>query len=199
MTNGKGQLFTCRIEEIAKKKAVLSVLGHKAYPPAPFYIHLAIAPVKNQDRMEWMLEKVTEVGVQEVTLLNTEYTEKTFLKMDRLEKKIISACKQSLNTWKPKLNEIRNFEDFVQDETTADVGKFIAYLDKENQKHLFQLAKPSGSYVMLIGPEGDFSPEEIRLSLSHQFQPCSLGETRLRTETAGLAAVHTLNLIQNLN
>jgi len=199
VTNGKGQLFTCGIDEIDKKRTVLSVIEQKDCPPSPFHIHLAIAPVKNQDRMEWMLEKVTEIGVQEVTLLNTDYTEKAFLKMERLEKKIISACKQSLNTWKPRLNAIRDFNDFVRDGTAADVGKFIAYVDKVNREHLFQLAKPSDSYVVLIGPEGDFSQEEIQLSLAHQFQPCSLGSSRLRTETAGLVAVHTLNLIQNLN
>lgn len=198
VTNGKGLLFTCRINEINNKKAVLAVTEQKEQAQAPFHLHLAIAPVKNQDRMEWMLEKITEIGIQEITLLNTRHTEKTFLKMDRLEKKIISACKQSLHIWKPRLNAIRDFDDFVRDNEFAGLEKYIAYLDKGNQKHLFQLAKPSGSYVVLIGPEGDFSPQEIQLSLTAEFKPCSLGTSRLRTETAGLVAVHTLNLIQHL-
>lgn len=199
VTNGKGLLLTCRIDETNNKTAVLSVMEHKTYARAPFHIHLAIAPVKNQDRMEWMLEKISEIGIQEITLLNTHYTEKTFLKMNRLEKKIVSACKQSLNTWKPRLNVIREFDDFVRDNEYDGLEKFIAYLDKGEQKHLFQLAKPSGSYLVLIGPEGDFSTQEIQLSLTQKFKPCSLGASRLRTETAGLVAVHTLNLIQTLH
>ncbi|MEX2592302.1 MAG: 16S rRNA (uracil(1498)-N(3))-methyltransferase [Anditalea sp.] len=194
-TNGKGALYTCKIEELQLKKTKLSILGQEFQPRDDYYIHLAIAPTKSQDRMEWMVEKITEIGIHEISLLNTDNTERNYLKIDRMEKKIISACKQSLKTWKPKINEPRDFTDFIADPAFSTFQKFIAYVDPANQSHLMGQAAINGSYLIMIGPEGDFSPNEIQKGFEQNFKACSLGKSRLRTETAGLVAVHTLNLI----
>jgi 16S rRNA (uracil1498-N3)-methyltransferase len=127
--------------------------------------------------------------------MKTENSERNFLKPDRLEKKSISAMKQSLKSYYTPIRETVHFEQLVTDEKWKDYQKFIAYVDHTIPNHLFQLAEKDEKYLVLIGPEGDFSPEEIQLAKKHGFQPCSLGKSRLRTETAGLVAVHTLNLL----
>ena len=193
-TNGRGELFTCRIEEINPKKTQLQVLEMKSIPKDDFFIHLAIAPTKNQDRVEWMVEKITEIGCHEITFLNTAHCEKAYLKLDRLEKKIIAACKQSLKSWKPKLNGQVDFSAFISSPRLGDCQKFIAYVDGENTE-LHAQADKASTYLVLIGPEGDFSTDEIQEAFANGFLPCSLGKSRLRTETAGMVAVHTLNLI----
>lgn len=194
-TNGKGELFTCQIIKISAKSTLLKVLEKKTIPKDSYHIHLAIAPTKNQDRMEWLLEKITEIGCHEITFLSTQNTEKGFLKWDRLEKKIISACKQSIKAWKPILNGLTEYEDFISSPQLPSCQKFIAYVDEENQTPLIDQAKKENSYVIMIGPEGDFSPKEIDQALRYNFKACSLGKSRLRTETAGMVAVHSLSLI----
>jgi 16S rRNA (uracil1498-N3)-methyltransferase len=194
VTNGKGLLVTCKIEELQLKKTKLSILDKKLQARDDYYIHLAVAPTKSQDRMEWMVEKITEIGVHEISFLNTENTERRYLKIDRLEKKIISACKQSLKIWKPKINQAREFTDIIADPAFSPYQKFIAYVDHENQSSLMGQTAVGSSYLVLIGPEGDFTRQEIRQSADQNFMPCSLGKNRLRTETAGLVAVHILNL-----
>lgn len=196
-TNGKGFLYTCKIERMDLKKTVLSVTKKDFQSPDHFYIHLAIAPTKNQDKMEWMAEKITEIGFNEITFIQTENCERSFLKMERIEKKIISACKQSHKTWKPKINPRRNFAELLQDPQFENFEKYIGHMDHENQPDLFRQASKKSSYLVLIGPEGGFSPEELQLATSNRFKACSLGKYRLRTETAGLVAVHSLNLIQD--
>lgn len=195
-TDGKGVLYTCTIENLDSKRTRVSVLNQELQTQEQHYIHLAIAPTKNQDRMEWMVEKITEIGVNEISFLNSENSERNYLKVERLEKKIISACKQSFKMWKPKINEIREYTEFIKESYINSSQKFIGYVDHENQSHLMDQAEKNTSYVVLIGPEGDFSPREIQLAKEHNFRACSLGKNRLRTETAGLVAVHTLNLIQ---
>lgn len=192
-TNGMGEIFTCRIEEISLKKTQLKVLGKQSVSKDDYHIHLAIAPTKNHERLEWMVEKITEIGCHEITFLTTDHTEKAYLKLDRLEKKIISACKQSLKSWKPKLNASVDYSDFIASQN-QECQKFIAYVDQDNNG-LFHQATKASAYVVLIGPEGDFSSNEIQQAFSNGFLSCSLGKSRLRTETAGMVAVHTLNLI----
>ncbi|WP_162418739.1 16S rRNA (uracil(1498)-N(3))-methyltransferase [Cyclobacterium roseum] len=194
-TNGKGSFFTCMIAENHPKKCKLKIIEQEFNPQETFHIHLAVAPTKNTDRMEWMVEKITEIGFNEITFLKTTHIERSQVNLDRLTKKLIAACKQSFKAWLPQMNEITPFEDFVADKTFATYDRYIAYLDKDNTQHLMQLATPNRSYLVLIGPEGDFSPGEISLALEKGFHPCSLGKHRLRTETAGLAAVHSLNLV----
>ncbi|MFO7825329.1 MAG: 16S rRNA (uracil(1498)-N(3))-methyltransferase [Cyclobacterium sp.] len=194
-TNGKGSIFTCMIEDNHSKKCKLKIISQDFSPLEKYHIHLAIAPTKNMDRMEWMLEKITELGFNEITFLKTTHIERNQVNFDRLEKKLIAACKQSYKAWLPVMNEITAFDDFISDGSFATYERFIAYLDKENNRHLYQLASPNQSYLVLVGPEGDFSPGEITLALEEGFKPCSLGKHRLRTETAGMAVVHTLNLL----
>lgn len=194
-TNGKGSLFTCQIEDNNPKKCRLKIVEQLFTPMEKSHIHLAIAPTKNMDRMEWMLEKITEIGFNEITFLKTAHIERSRLKLDRLQKKLISACKQSFKTWLPEINPMVDYEKFISDPDFQAHERFIAYVDKDNNRHLMHQASVGQSYLVLIGPEGDFSPGEITLAINNGFKPCSLGKHRLRTETAGLVAVHTLNLL----
>ncbi|MDF2158243.1 RsmE family RNA methyltransferase [Algoriphagus sp. CAU 1675] len=195
LTNGKGELFTCVLLEANPKKSTLKVLNRKFVPLDDFYIHLAIAPTKSPDRMEWMVEKITEIGFHELTLLETTNSERSFLKTDRLHKKIISACKQSLKLHTPQLNPTVSLDTVLKSEEYEDYQKFIAYVDEDHDQHLFDLAKPKGKYLVLIGPEGDFDPKEIQAAIAGGFSPVSLGKSRLRTETAGLAVVEMLQIL----
>lgn len=195
LTNGQGKLFECVILEANPSKTTLKVMKAIEVPEEDFYIHLAIAPTKSPDRMEWMVEKITELGFHELTLLETMNSERSYLKTDRLEKKIISACKQSLKYRIPILNPITRIDSFFDSKKFEGFQKFIAYVDEHHDHHLFDVAKSKGNYLVLIGPEGDFDPAEIQKALASGFKPVSLGRSRLRTETAGLAAVEMLQLI----
>lgn len=194
-TNGKGSVFTCLLEDNNPKKCKLKVVEQVFTPLEKFHIHLAIAPTKNSDKMEWMLEKITEIGFDEISFLRTTHIERNSINLERLEKKVVAACKQSFKAWLPQMNEMVDFGDFVGDKTYDTYQRFIGYIDKENTDHLLNLAEPNQSYLVLIGPEGDFSPGEIKLAREKGFVPCSLGKHRLRTETAGLVAVHSLNIL----
>jgi 16S rRNA (uracil1498-N3)-methyltransferase len=142
-----------------------------------------------------MVEKITEIGVHEISLIETMNSERSFLKTDRIQKKIISACKQSLKYRIPKLNAIRPLSNFINQSGSSEAARFIAYVDENHTNHLFDVAKKKGKYLILIGPEGDFSPEEIAFALVENFVPVSLGRSRLRTETAGVVAVDLLQLV----
>ena len=195
LTNGQGKLFECVILEANPAKTTLKVVKTIEVPEEEFHIHLAIAPTKSPDRMEWMVEKITEIGFHELTLLETMNSERSYLKTDRLEKKIISACKQSLKYRIPTVNPITGLDSILESNKFEGFQKFIAYVDEHHDHHLFDSAKAKGKYLVLIGPEGDFDPSEIKKALDNGFQPVSLGRSRLRTETAGLAAVEMLQLI----
>ncbi|WP_291778651.1 16S rRNA (uracil(1498)-N(3))-methyltransferase [Cecembia sp.] len=197
-TDGRGCLFTGTIIQASPAKTKIQINKRHFIPQEDFYIHLAISPTKNSDRMEWMVEKITEIGVHEITFMVSEHSERPHLKMDRIEKKVIAACKQSLKTHFPKLNPIRPMQELVQDKTFDDYQRFIAYVDEDNSRHLFEKASKDRAYIILIGPEGDFSEQELQMAFDQHFLPCSLGKSRLRSETAGIAAVHTLQLINNL-
>lgn len=195
VTDGEGNLYECRLTDANPKKSILQVISSEQVPADDFYIHLAIAPTKSPDRMEWMIEKITEIGFHEMTLLSTMNSERSFLKTERLQKKMISACKQSLKYHTPKINQTIDFKDFITYPEWNDFQKLIAYVDENHDHHLMDLAKPKGNYLILIGPEGDFDPKEIDHAFTHGFKPVSLGKSRLRTETAGLAAVHMLQVL----
>ncbi len=195
LTDGKGMLYSCVLDQADPKKASLTVLSSIEADLDPFYIHLAIAPTKSPDRMEWMVEKITEIGFHELTLLDTMHGERSFLKIDRLQKKIISACKQSIKWRTPKVNSSIKFNAFMKADSFPDYQKFIAYVDENHSNHLLDLATAGGKYLILIGPEGDFDPKEIQLALENGYQAISLGKSRLRTETAGLAAVQMLQAL----
>jgi 16S rRNA (uracil1498-N3)-methyltransferase len=195
VTNGEGELFDCVISKADPKGSTLSVLKTTQIPADDFYIHLAIAPTKSPDRMEWMIEKITEIGFHELSLIQTSNSERSFLKTDRLHKKIISACKQSLKYRIPKLNPIRSLKELIESNKQPENQRFIAYVDENHQNHFMDVAKAKGNYLILIGPEGDFSTEEIHMATKEKFIPVSLGRSRLRTETAGLVAVDILQLL----
>lgn len=195
LTNGKGQVFECVILDVNPKKTSLKVLNSSEVPQDNFHIHLAIAPTKSPDRMEWMMEKITEIGFHEMTLLESMNSERSFLKTERLHKKMISACKQSLKFHVPTLHQTRKLNELLKSDEFVEYQKFIAYVDETHQNHLLDLAKPRAKYLILIGPEGDFGPKEINDAVQAGFLPVSLGKSRLRTETAGLAAIQMLQVL----
>jgi 16S rRNA (uracil1498-N3)-methyltransferase len=164
----------------------------------PYRIHLALAPTKNIDRTEWLLEKAVELGVDEVSFLLCAHSERKQLKLERLEKIALSAAKQSLKATIPLLHPLQPLSEWIKNQP-ADSQQFIAHLVEGEERLLLQKAlQPNGSYTILIGPEGDFSPEEIATALAAGFRPVSLGDSRLRTETAALVAVHLCHVAQQL-
>lgn len=197
ITNGKGGWYKARIVQGHFKKCGFEILETISTPLAPsFYIHIAIAPTKSSDRIEWFIEKCVEIGIQEISFLQCHHSEKKNLNLERATKVAISAMKQSQKAFLPKINELKSFKQFVAVATAKE--KFIAYvadIDSQNL-HLLLAATSQSNYLVLIGPEGDFSPEEISLAKQNQYQSISLGPSRLRTETAGIAACHTLQLLQ---
>lgn len=165
------------------------------------HMHLAIAPTKMLDRIEWLVEKAVEVGVDEISFLNCKFSERKVLKTTRLEKIAISAIKQSHKAWKPVLNEMRPFKAFVNEQRQG--RKFIAHCYTEFDKtNLFEDLKATATdddITVMIGPEGDFSADEVKMAMDNGFESVSLGKSRLRTETAGLAAVMMFQLSRNDN
>ena len=151
-----------------------------------------MAPTKNMDRTEWFAEKATEIGFDELTFLNTRYSERKVIKTDRIEKILVSAIKQSLKANKPVLNEMIDFNKFIAQDFKGQ--KFICHCYEGEKKLLKEVIVPGEDALILVGPEGDFSEEEVAKAIEAGFQPVSLGKSRLRTETAALVAAHTLNL-----
>ena len=193
LTDGKGSFYQAKITKANPKKCEFEIINQSIQQSHPTFRHLAIAPTKNLDRIEWFLEKAVELGIDRITFLNCEHSERKVLKLDRLEKKAISAMKQSGQAFLPQLDEMTALKSFLK-ETSADL-KFIAYVDFGNEAHLKDLVQPEQRNLILIGPEGDFSPKEVELALEAGFIKVSLGLNRLRTETAGIAAVHLMNLV----
>ena len=162
-------------------------------PPPPYRLHMVVAPTKLNDRFEWFLEKATEIGVHEITPIICDRSERKIIKMDRMEKVVLSAMKQSLHTYLPKLNEAITFKDYMDLPKEGDL--FIAHCEEGNKKELFHSLRPKQGTVILIGPEGDFSKVEINWALEKGFRPVALGETRLRTETAAVVACTTIAIV----
>ena len=201
VTDGRGNLYRCQIVEANDKACVVSdatVLSTLHSPLST--LHLAVAPTKNPARMEWLVEKAVEIGVGEITLLQCDHSERSFLKTDRLEKLAISAMKQSLHTVLPKINPPVKLKDWLHSPLSIlhSPLKFIAHCEADKPRTpLASALQPGKDTVVLIGPEGDFSDEEIALALECGFHPVSLGPSRLRTETAALYAVTAFNLIND--
>lgn len=197
VVDGKGRFYSSIITNADPKKCEFKVLeSYKDDHGKKHYIHLAIAPTKNNDRMEWLMEKAVEFGIDEISFLNCKHSERKDINTGRIEKKAIMAMKQSLKASLPQINPTVAFTEFIKDKA-AQEQKFIAYVDEKIPRHLKDAATPAKHYCILIGPEGDFSPEEISLAKAEGFVPVSLGKSRLRTETAGMAACLILNLINN--
>lgn len=193
LTDGKGSFYKAVITLVSNKRCLVDIRETTSQDSLwGCHLHIAIAPTKNMDRMEWLLEKATEIGVDEFTFLNCRFSERKIIKTERLEKIAISAIKQSLKATLPQLNEMTDFNKFVTREFKGQ--KFIAHC-YEGQKQFFKdVIRKGEDALILIGPEGDFSPEEVELAIKHDFLPVSLGKSRLRTETAALVACHTMNL-----
>ena len=196
--DGKGHLYMGNILEASKKRCSVRIIDAQIeFFPAPVAIHIAIAPTKNISRLEWFLEKVTEIGISEITPIWCDHSERNRLRVDRLERIILSATKQSLKTWLPKFNEPVKFADFVKEIPEDVVQRCIAYCHDDERVPLKDFYRAGEKVVMMIGPEGDFSPQEVLLALENDFTGVSLGKSRLRTETAGIVACHTLNLLNS--
>lgn len=194
VVDGKGNLFRCKIVEASKQKCEVEIVDRLAIPPHwNCNITIAIAPTKNADRLEWMVEKCVEMGVDRIVPILCRYSERKVLRVDRLQKIAVSAMKQSLKTSLPVIDELTPIADVIR--SGFDGQRFIAYCDKDTERKNFVKEYAAGGNVLvMIGPEGDFSAEEVALSLANGFQPVTFGESRLRTETAGIfacAAVHS--------
>jgi 16S rRNA (uracil1498-N3)-methyltransferase len=194
ITNGKGFLFDAKIIIASDKKCVAEIIEIQEKPkPWNYYLHIAIAPTKNNDRIEWFLEKATEIGIDEITPIICSNSERRIVKLDRFEKIIQSAMKQSLKFTLPKINEPIKFNDFINQDFE---GTFcIAHCEEQDKNLLKSVVNPSEKTTILIGPEGDFSSQEITKALEKNSIPISLGESRLRTETAALVAVQSISFI----
>ena len=194
ISNGAGVLFTSEIVLADDKKCLANIISmEKKSKPWNYNLHIAIAPTKNIDRFEWFLEKATEIGIDEITPILCDRSERKIIKTERLEKIIESAMKQSLKFYLPKLNALTKLSDFLRKDLKGNL--YIAHCEKTEKKNLKTLLKPNRNTTILIGPEGDFSISEIKNALSHNFTPVSLGESRLRTETAGVVATNMVSYI----
>ncbi|AYN68468.1 16S rRNA (uracil(1498)-N(3))-methyltransferase [Euzebyella marina] len=195
VTNGKGFLFESTIVSAEPKKCVAEVTSSEKQHQKMHWFHMVVAPTKTNDRFEWFLEKATEIGVNEITPIFCEHSERKSVKKERLEKVVLSAMKQSLRTYLPKLNDAITFSEFME----SDKGGllFIAHCEDEEKVDLKRRVAPDQDITIMIGPEGDFSHHEIKTAYDKGFLPVSLGHYRLRTETAALVACTTVNLINN--
>ncbi len=194
LTDGKGNFHRARISLAAHKRCLVDILETLPQPPLwSGHLHIAMAPTKNMDRTEWFAEKATEIGIDELTFLNCRYSERKVLKTERIAKILVSAVKQSLKARIPRLNEMTDFKTFIRQPFQGQ--KFIAHCHEGEKTPLKDLVRKGEGATVLIGPEGDFSEEEVRLAEEAGFIPVSLGPSRLRTETAALVACHILNLL----
>jgi len=194
VVDGKGGWYEGTILSGSKKKCTISIQKREtAYKKRAFHLHIAIAPTHQIARYEWFLEKATELGIDEITPILCFHSERRKVRTDRHQKIILSAMKQSMKAYLPKLNEPIKFEQFIKNQTNNGL-KFIAWCDYENNVHLKEKYKAGQDVCILIGPEGDFSEQEVELALENRFEAVGLGEARLRTETAGVAACVVVNL-----
>lgn len=193
LTDGKGNFYRAEITAATNKRCLVKVI--ETIPQEPLWqghLHIAMAPTKNMDRNEWFAEKATEVGIDELTFLNCRFSERKVIKSERIEKILISAIKQSLKARLPKLNGMVDFDKFIAQDFSGQ--KFIAHCYEGEKPLLKQILKPGEDALVLIGPEGDFSEEEVKRAIERGFQPISLGKSRLRTETAALIASVLINV-----
>ncbi len=197
ITDGKGTTYTARITNPHPKHCDFEIISReKQEPHHAFHLHIAIAPTKNIERMEWAIEKCVEIGVDEITPLLCRFSERKQLRIDRLEKIILSAAKQSLTPYLPVLHELTPFDEFIQRQSQCQGPQnFIAHCYKEDKRVLKTEIEQGKDVLVLIGPEGDFSEKEVSDALSLGFIPVSLGNSRLRTETAAVVACHTAVLM----
>jgi 16S rRNA (uracil1498-N3)-methyltransferase len=194
ITDGKGIFCMARLLNVDAKHVTATIERRDLLPERSFHIHMAVAPTKNIDRFEWFLEKATECGIEEITPLICEQSERKIVKPERLNKIIVAAMKQSQRAWLPRLNDAVKFKDFLKN-YSSDTPSFIAHCEERDKNPLRDAYKPGKDIMVMIGPEGDFSPEEVQLARSKGIQAISLGQNRLRTETAALVACMEVNFL----
>jgi 16S rRNA (uracil1498-N3)-methyltransferase len=190
VTNGFGLLFKTEITLASDNKCTVQILSVEKTEPSKFQLHLAVAPTKMNDRYEWFLEKATEIGIHEITPIICDRSERKVVNRERFEKILLTAMKQSNVLFLPKLNEAISFKEFVKQKSEG--LQLIAHCEETDKKSLKSVLKPNENVTLLIGPEGDFSEKEIALALENDYVPVSLGNTRLRTETAAVVACHSV-------
>ena len=193
ITNGKGWLFIAEITLADIKNCIATITSKTFKPERKYNVHIAVAPTKMNDRYEWFLEKATEIGIDTITPIICDHSERKVIKIDRFEKILQSAMKQSLHYYMPKLNNAISFKEFIKQEFTGQ--KFIAHCEETDKKSFKKELQPNEDVLILIGPEGDFSVKEIKQALQNGFIPVTLGETRLRTETAAIVACHSIAFV----
>jgi 16S rRNA (uracil1498-N3)-methyltransferase len=192
LTDGFGNIFLAEIIDAHQKKCTVKIIERTKHESPTNKVCIAVSPVKNNSRLEWFLEKATEIGVTEIVLLMCERTEKQNIRLDRMKGILISAMLQSQQAWLPILEEPKKYAAYVKQIKTEN--KFIAHCEENKKTSLKKTTtiKPLSNTTILIGPEGDFTPQEIALALENNFTPVALGDTRLRTETAALVAATLL-------
>jgi 16S rRNA (uracil1498-N3)-methyltransferase len=197
LIDGVGGRYEAEITDDNPKRCVVNIVNHKQeFGKRNFNLHIAIAPTKNMDRLEWFTEKATEIGIDEISLLDCRNSERPVVKTERLNKVAISAIKQSLKAYLPKVNEMIVYKKFISATANFKGQKFIAHCYPEETKpHLKDLYQRGSNIILLIGPEGDFSTEEVKMAINNGYKEISLGSSRLRTETAALYACTSVNIL----
>lgn len=190
VTNGLGFLFKTEITLASDSKCTVQIISFEKKEESKFKLHLAVAPTKMNDRFEWFLEKATEIGIHEITPIICDHSERKVINAERFDKIILSAMKQSNELFLPKLNDAVTFKEFIKQQNKG--LQLIAHCEETDKKTLKSVLKPNENVTLLIGPEGDFSEKEIALALENNYIPVSLGNTRLRTETAAVVACHSV-------
>ncbi|HYG14199.1 MAG TPA: 16S rRNA (uracil(1498)-N(3))-methyltransferase [Bacteroidia bacterium] len=191
VTDGNGHLYSAEIKNIAKHSGEAVITATQTFDKPVTFPHIVVAPTKNTDRMEWMVEKLVEIGVSEISFIQCEHSERKIIKTDRLKKIALSAMKQSLKYYLPVINELTGFKTFITTKRTGNL--FIGYCEAETTEFLPRQPFTAESTLVLIGPEGDFAPQEVEMAKAAGFMPVSLGQSRLRTETAAMVAATLIN------
>lgn len=197
LTDGRGNTYEGRVTLPHPKACQFEIIKKVEQPSRPYKVHLVIAPTKNSERTEWAIEKCTEIGVDTITLALCRYSERKEMKTERLQNVIVAACKQSLKASFPELRPMTPLRDIIAQ--CREQQRFIAHCYESGKQQLVNLARPLTDTVVMIGPEGDFSEPEVEMALNSGFLPVALGNERLRTETAAVAACHTISLVNLFN
>ena len=190
VTNGLGFLFKTEIALASDSKCTCNIISFEQQPTSKFHLHLVVAPTKMNERYEWFLEKATEIGIHEITPIICDHSERKVIKRERYDKILLSAMKQSNQCYLPKFNDTISFKDFVKKEIAGQ--RYIAHCEELEKKTFKNALIPNQDVTLLIGPEGDFSVKEIQSALQNKYIPVTLGDTRLRTETAAIVACHSV-------
>jgi 16S rRNA (uracil1498-N3)-methyltransferase len=198
LTDGMGLFYKACIESIEKKQVIVTIKSKEQITKQRnYYLHIAMAPTKSIDRFEWFLEKATEIGIDEITPLISENSERSTLRLDRMERVMVAAMKQSYKAYLPRINPMVSYQRFIENDH-PDTQLFIASCADGDRRLLQNVYLKSKNALILIGPEGDFTGHEIEQAKTLGYISVSLGNSRLRTETAGIAASHTFYLLNNL-